>query len=162
MLPSTALHKGDSHREVVFYHVPIHLTDTSLCGSMKSDMTIGRCAGRCFVRSPEHTSLFQTPVCRPFAANIVRWGGHTRNTVGKAKTCINIRFLHKHPYEYPLLTLPEAKQGFASSKPPFCFILKTLELRANFQRITMQNRLVLQPVCVRTAYQDSFPEQRFC
>ena len=130
MLPSTALHKGDSHSEVVFCLVPIHLTDTSLCGSPFANMTIGRCVGRCFGRSLEHTSLFQTPVYRPFAANIVRWGGHTRNTVGKAKTCINIRFLHKHAHECPLLTLPEAKQGFASSKPPLCFILKALELRA--------------------------------
>ena len=103
-------------------------------------LTIGRCVGRCFVRSPEHTSLFQPPVCRPFTAGIVRWGGHTRNTAGKAEACINIRSLHKHAHEYPLLTLPEAKQGFASSKPPFCFILKTLELRANFQCITMQNK----------------------
>ena len=36
----------------------------------------------------------------------------------------------------------EAKHPFASSKPPFCFILKTLELRANFHCITMQNRLL--------------------
>ena len=136
--PSTALHKGDSHSEVDFCHVPIHLTDTSLCGSIKSNMTIGRCVGRCFVRSPEHTSLFQPPVCRPFTAGIVRWGGHTRNIVVKAETRINIRFLHKHPHQHPLLTLPEAKQEFASSKPPFCFIQKPLELRANFQCITMQ------------------------
>ena len=72
MQGSNALYIGASDSEVVFCLVPIHLTDTSLCGSMKSDMTIGRCVGRCFVRSPEHTSLFQTPVYRPFAANIVR------------------------------------------------------------------------------------------
>lgn len=116
MQGSNALYIGASDSEVVFCLVPIHLTDTSLCGSMKSDMTIGRCVGRCFVRSPEHTSLFQTPVYRPFAANIVRWGGHTRNTVGKAETCINIRFLHKHPSQHPLLTLPEANPCFASGK----------------------------------------------
>lgn len=62
---------------------------------------------------------------------------------GKAEACINIQFLYKHAHEYPLLTLPEAKQGFASGKPSFCFILKTLELRANFQCITMQGNCLV-------------------
>ena len=133
MQGSNALYIGASDSEVVFCLVPIHLTDTSLCGSMKSDMTIGRCVGRCFVRSPEHTSLFQTPVYRPFAANIVRWGGHTRNTVGKAETCINIRFLHKHPS-------PAPPSDFARSKPLLCCIQSQERVLVNFLCKIMQMR----------------------
>ena len=57
---------------------------------------IGKRVVRCYVRRPANTSLCQTPICRAFAACIVRWGGLPRNTVGKVKTRINIRFLHKH------------------------------------------------------------------
>ena len=151
MQGSNALYIGASDSEVVFCLVPIHLTDTSLCGSMKSDMTIGRCVGRCFVRSPEHTSLFQTPVYRPFAANIVRWGGHTRNTVGKAETCINIRFLHKHPSQHPLLT-------FARSKPLLCFGQTTLLLHPKDPRAPCKlsvHNYAIPPFCIFTARSDT-------
>ena len=43
----------------------------------------------------------------------------------------------------PSSDFDEAKHPFASSKPPFCFILKTLELRENYQCITINDGKVL-------------------